>query len=446
MIFSVREAAAEMPHNAAVVTRRETVTFAELAERVDGRQPDFEGADRRIPFPHVCAPDLSALATLFACFEARLPVALISPRLSAAERNTLVKRVETFRLREDALAVVFTSGTSAQPKAVELSRGAMAAAAAASAERLGWRADDRWLLSLSYAHLGGLSILTRCLLARRPCVLAEEGGPFSASEFVEALSWGEATLASLVPVQLAQVLDLGRRPPPRLRAVLLGGAAASTRLLSQAADLGWPVLATYGLTETCAQVATQLPGTSQRGELGCGPPLDGVELRIAEGRIQVRSQAMLSAYHPPHLFPSPLTADGWLETGDLGHLDGEGRLHVLGRSDEVIVTGGEKVLPERVEEALLQCPGVSQAAVFAVPDPTWGALVAAAIVPSRTPVSLDPLRSAIAERLASFERPRLVAFVTELPRTASGKVLRRTVASACEGRLEPLRYGSRSPV
>jgi acyl-CoA synthetase (AMP-forming)/AMP-acid ligase II len=153
---------------------------------------------------------------------------------------------------------------------------------------------------------------------------------------------------------------------------------------------------------------------------------------------------MLTAYHPPDSFPSPFTADGWLDSGDLGRLDADGRLHVLGRSDGVIVTGGEKVLPERVEEALLACPGILEAGVFAVPDPTWGSLIAAALVASAEPPPLVELKAAIAERLASFERPRLVAFLSELPRSpSSGKVSRRGLSLACEGRLTALHYRSR---
>jgi O-succinylbenzoic acid--CoA ligase len=441
MSFSVIKAAREAPEAPALIAGDVTITFFELASAVEAKVSDLRRWDRRVPFPLVCSPTVPTLTTLYACFEAHVPVALLHPRLPPLEVEALKRRVATFRLGEDALVVAFTSGTSGVPKAVELSRGAMVAAAVASAERLGWQKNDRWLLSLSYAHVGGLSILTRCLLARRAVVVAEDELRFSPVHFIQALSLGQVTLCSLVPAQLAQVLDREVGPPPRLRAVLLGGAAASPEILSRAADLHWPVLTTYGLTESCSQLATQHPGTTNRRELGCGLPLSGVEVRIADGRIQVRSRALLTAYHPPDMFPSPLTPDGWLDTGDLGRLGDDGRLHVLGRSDELIVTGGEKVSPQRVEEALLRCPGIAQAAAFGVPDATWGELVAVALVSAGEPPAPDELKSAIAQRLASFERPRLIAFVSELPRGSSGKVLRGKLGAACEGRLSPVHYG-----
>jgi O-succinylbenzoic acid--CoA ligase len=209
------------------------------------------------------------------------------------------------------------------------------------------------------------------------------------------------------------------RPPRSLRAVLVGGAASAPELLERAARRGFPVLATYGLTEACSQVATQRPGEPvATGTVG--RPLPGVAVRIVDGEIQVRGPTLLTAYHPAT--SSPFVDGGWLRTGDLGAFDADGALRVLGRARELIVTGGENVHPLEVEAALERVPGVRSACVFGVPDPTWGELVAAAVV-VLPGVALDAasIDAKLREELASFKRPRRIAFVAELPQTPSGK-------------------------
>ncbi len=320
------------------------------------------------------------------------------------------------------LAVVFTSGSSGSPRGVVLSRAAFTAAAAASAGRLGWTADDRWLLSLPPAHVGGLSVLVRCLLARRPVVLAD--GSDSAA-MMSSMERHRVTLASLVPPQLRRLLAGGLRPPSGLRAVLLGGGPADAALLADAAAAGWPVLPTYGLSETCSQVATVAPGTRPDAANGCGPPLPGIEVRIRDGEIQVHGAVLMDRYLPGSGPGDPFTGDGWLATGDLGLLDAAGNLHVRGRRDDVIVTGGENVVPQEVEEILAACPGVGEALVFGLPDPDWGEIVAAAVV-AGPGFDEDALRPRLDARLAPFKRPRRVFLVDALPRTPSGKPDRRT--------------------
>ncbi len=312
-----------------------------------------------------------------------------------------------------AMAIVFTSGSSGRAKGVVLSRAAFAASAAASAVRLGWRDDDAWLLALPPAHVGGLSVLTRCLAARRTVVLEPAPG-------TEGLERGlaEATLASLVPAQLHRLF--AERPswraPARLRAVLLGGAAAPPPLVEEARRRGMPVRETYGLTECASQVATQEPGDPP----GHATLLPGFEARVVDGVIELRGPALMTGYLPTG--GEPWTADGWLRTGDRGTIDAAGRLAILGRADDVIVTSGENVDPLEVEAALSHDPEVAAALVFGVPDPRRGESVAALLVP-RPGRPLDPARVAerLAARLADFKRPRRYAVVADLPLTPSGK-------------------------
>ena len=146
-------------------------------------------------------------------------------------------------------------------------------------------------------------------------------------------------------------------------------ALAPEKLLRDAVERGIPAITTYGLTEACSQVTTQR--LTELSEPGAGRPLAGVELRVVDGEIQVRGSTLMTAYHPAELHPDPRISGGWLPTGDLGFIDTAGRLHVLGRKDDVIVTGGEKVHPAEVEAVLERCPGVSACSVFGVDDETW---------------------------------------------------------------------------
>ncbi len=214
------------------------------------------------------------------------------------------------------------------------------------------------------------------------------------------------TLVSLVPTMLARLLDAGLREPPALRWALLGGGPIPPALLERAADAGVPVAPTYGMTEACSQIATN------------GWPLPGVELRVADdGEVLVRG---------PNLSAAALGRDGWLHTGDLGRLSRAGRLSIVGRKSDTIVTGGENVAPAEVEAILLGHPAVVDAGVFARPDGEWGeAVVAAVVLRPGSRAQAGELRAFCAARLASFKVPKAFGFVDGLPRTESGKLLRR---------------------
>ncbi|MDT8437073.1 MAG: fatty acid--CoA ligase family protein [Gemmatimonadota bacterium] len=448
--LSVRAAAREAPGEPALCGPGEEVrTWAELAAeaeahagamRASGRGGGQGAAATPVEIEATNRPE--TVTRILAALETERPFVLLHPRWTAAERAERRAAVEA---PATGAAILFTSGSGGRPRAVELSRDALAAAARASAARLGWRTDDRWLCALPLAHVGGLSILVRCLAARRPVVLVER---FRPAEAAGALERHRATLASLVPTMLADLLDAlpGWRPPPWLRAVLLGGAAAPERLWDEGLARGLPLLETYGSTEACSQVATAVPGGPPRDLR----PLEGVEVRVRDGRIEVRSPALLTRYLPPGAHPSPFTDDGWLRTGDAGRLRGDGTLDVLGRADDVIVTGGEKVTPAEVEAALAALPGVRRAVVVGLPDPRWGEIVAAALergpgsgaggdtgaggdpLPARAVEAPADLRAALESRLAPFRRPRRVLWMDAIPLTPSGKPDRAAVARELE--------------
>lgn len=397
----------------------------------------------------VATADRDGVLGLLAALRGGRPPVLVHPRSAPREREALAARfdaveVEARELGEtveasstppgpsslserepEAIAVVIpTSGTTGAPKGVRLSFRALVAAADASAAHLGWRPADRWLLTIPVAHVGGLSIVTRCLLAGAAVALPNElSRGFRPDAFRRDVEATGATLVSLVPTMLRRLLtDPGFAWPSTIRAALIGGAAAPPELLARAHDRGWPVLATYGLTEAAAQVATQRPGEPPAPSGAVGPPLPGVEVRIQAGRIQIRGATTCSGYEPDG---DPVDPGAWFDTGDHGDWDDDGRLRVRGRGSDLIVSGGENVFPAEVEAVLRQHPDVEDACVVGVPDAEWGEAVAAALVGRAA--SPPDLSSFVEERLAGFRRPRLIRWAPTLPNLPSGKPDRAAV-------------------
>jgi O-succinylbenzoic acid--CoA ligase len=231
---------------------------------------------------------------------------------------------------------------------------------------------------------------------------------------------------------------------PDLRAILLGGAAASASLWKEAMARGLPILGTYGLTESCSQVVTADP-SRLRDEAGtAGRPLEGVDLRIrdddghdlpvgAEGEIWLRGPMLAKGYlRNPDADAAAFVKD-WFRTGDVGMRDESGRLTVLARREDLIVCGGENILPAEVEELLLTHAAVAEAVVVGLQDEEWGQRVAAVIVPC-APVTAEELDQFCRTRLASYKLPRVWRMFDELPRTASGKVRRGKLREILEGR------------
>jgi O-succinylbenzoic acid--CoA ligase len=223
---------------------------------------------------------------------------------------------------------------------------------------------------------------------------------------------GGITAVSVVPTTLQRLLDAGLERPPRLRVALLGGAPIPPALAERARAAGVPLSRTYGLTETCSQAATQIPGEGG----AAAPPLFCTRIEIAsDGEILVSG---------PTVSPS---IGGVLATGDLGELDDDGNLRVIGRKADTIISGGENVAPAEVEAVLTDHPAVAEAGVYAAPDPIWGEAVHACVVLRET-VSTDALRQHCQARLAPFQVPKQIVVVAELPRTASGKLQRAELA------------------
>jgi o-succinylbenzoate---CoA ligase len=330
--------------------------------------------------------------------------------------------------------VIHTSGTTSEPKPVELTYGNFLWSALGSAVALGLDPRERWLCALPLAHVGGLSILLRSTIYATTAVVHER---FDTDAVLHALREQDITLVSVVATTLARLLDaMPAHPerPPTLRCALTGGGPVPSALVSRARGAGVPVSLTYGLTEACSQVTTtpvaELNGVSHgvpTHPLSAGPPLFCTRVRIAtDGEIMVAG---------PTVAPAAAAPDGWLHTGDLGSLDAGGRLLVTGRKADTIVSGGENVAPAEVEAVLEAHPDVLEAAVLGRADERWGEAVTAIVV-ARPGVVLEgeALRAHCARGLAPHKVPKQVSFACEpLPRTRSGKLLRRELRSSVQG-------------
>lgn len=312
--------------------------------------------------------------------------------------------------------VVATSGSTGDPKGVVLTHRALAASTTASLQRLGAEQGDRFALALPLHHVAGLQVVLRAwACGDAPRIVADPGDP-------RQLVAADAEHVSLVPTQLARLVAAYRRGGlpadalQRWRSILVGGAALTPELAAEARQTGARIVASYGMTETCG---------------GCvydGRPLDGVEVALRDdGRIRLRGAVLFSGYldadDAPDVPPNaPVDADGWFTTGDLGTFDQE-RLVVLGRADEVVITGGENVAPTVVADRLLAHPELTDVAVLGVPDARWGQRVVAVAVPrdADDPPSLEELRQHVTSELPPSHAPRQVVVVPRIPRDGLGK-------------------------
>lgn len=373
-----------------------------------------------------CRALVSDAAT--AALAAALPGDLVGARLEAADSAAPESPAAPLDLAAPH-SVVFTSGSSGAPKAVVLTVGNHFWNAIGSALALGIADDDRWLACLPLHHVGGLAILMRGVVSAVPVLLQARFDPAAVND---AIDRDGVTRLSLVPTMLQRVLDArGARPfPPTLRTVLLGGAPAPRALLADCARRGVPVATTYGMTEAASQIATG------------GRPLLGVALRVTrDGAPVAAGEVGAIEVAGPSISPGQLV-DGdrlqptgaWLRTRDLGRLDAGGRLEVVGRADDLVITGGENVHPREVEQALESHPDVAEACAFGLPDPLWGEIVAAWVRPlAGAALDADALAAHARAHLAGFKLPRRLTVVADFPRSAAGKILRHAVRAAAGG-------------
>ncbi len=324
--------------------------------------------------------------------------------------------------QDDPLALVIeTSGSSGAPKAAMLSQGAVLASAMQVNARLALRPGDLWLCCLPRHHIGGLAIAYRCALAGATLVLHPG---FDATAVAADLVRRRVTHLSLVPPMLARLLHhLYDGPPPALRVALVGGQGLSPALAQRALGAGWPLYATYGMTETGSQVASCGPLTEAPVEGVVGLPLPGLTLDCpACGEparaLRLRGELVMAGYANPGRIPGEGLDGGWLATADLACRTPTGALRILGRADEALVIGGEQVFPALIGQRLVGAPGVEAAVVLGLPDEAWGHRLVAVYGGAADPAALARWCDG---HLTRAERPRSVLRLDALPVLASGK-------------------------
>jgi len=410
-------------------------TTAELAERVDVADVDCL----------LCGADTAERAVeAAAALDRTLPVAGLDGGTAGATDllGTEPEAFEVPALTIDGVELMpFTSGTTGRPKAVCLTAANLAASAAASAFRLGLDPADRWHVALPMYHMGGLAPVYRSVLYGT-CVLVEDTrGGFDPDRTLEVIESNGATCTSLVPTMLRRLLDAreGKESPfpDSLRFVLLGGAPATESLLEECAERGVPVCPTYGMTETASGIATARAGEAREHPGTVGSPLLFTEVTVVDeedhaasrgetGELVVAGPTLAPGYYGETASTREQFCSFGFRTGDVGYRDGAGRLYVLNRLDDRIITGGENVDPGEVLEVVRDAPGVADAAVVGVPDEEWGERVAALVVADGG-FDREAFDRYCRERLAGFKLPRTVRIAEEIPRTASGTVDRDAV-------------------
>jgi O-succinylbenzoic acid--CoA ligase len=344
---------------------------------------------------------IAALDNAWARGDAVMPLDPSAPEAVVDQLLALMRPDEP--VDDDVALVIPTSGSTGEPKGAQLTHAALEASARATHARIGLEPTDRWLSCLPWQHIGGIQVMLRARLLGIPLTVHDRFD-------VDRVATADATLTSLVPTALVRLLDAGV-DLSRFRAILLGGAAPTPGLLARAASAGARVITTYGMSETAG---------------GCvydGRPLDGVQVRLDDGRICLAGPVLMAGYRLRADISVEVLRDGWLVTSDLGEVDASGRLLVTGRVDDVVITGGEKVVSSQVAAVLSTHPALADVAVTAVEDPEWGQRIVAVVVLRRgeVAVSIADLRQWCSDRLPAAARPRGVVVVDDLPRLASGK-------------------------
>jgi O-succinylbenzoic acid--CoA ligase len=389
-----------------------------LAAALDGTGPAILPVDPALPEPALArilaafAPEV--LHTMTGTRSLSLPSAPASAaagvRRDSVRDHTVREHtvrddaVREYTVRDDTAVVIATSGSTGEPKAVELSAAALTASAAASLRRIGAGPGERWLCCLPTFHIAGIGVLVRSLIAGLEPVIVPAVSP-------EILAASGCSHVSLVPTQLRRLLDAGATPGP-IKSVLVGGAAAGDAMLAEARNSGWRVVTTYGMSESCG---------------GCvydGVPLDDVAVRLGSGsEIEISGPVLFSGYLGQPSLTSAALRDGWFQTADLGWWRPDGSLGIRGRADDLINTGGEKVVPSDVEAVLGTCDGVADVVVLGLPDPDWGEAVTAFVVAAdpADPPDVGDLRSRVRQAVSVYAAPKRVVVVSEFPLLPSGK-------------------------
>lgn len=462
----IKKQAALAPTRAAVVDKEKTISFAQLAEYTDKLGRKLAGLDalnnKRIAI--LTNNSLAGYLTAMGVLNAGHTIVWLNRRLSAPELNyqlsdsqvdvclyedqldasQLSCRTISFSeldsaseksfapqqvfAAKDAASIMYTSGTTGRPKGVIQTFGNHFSSATASALNLGVTPADEWLCTVPIFHISGFSIMMRGLIYGMTVRLVSH---FDAAKIQQILVNEPVTMISVVPFMLKKLLTIkqetGAQYQKRFRGMLLGGGPIDQATLKQCEQLQLPVIQSYGMTETCSQIVALSFADAAKHIGSSGKPLFLTQLRLDQNtqEIQLKTPALSPGYlGKQEKYAAKITTDGWFKTGDIGHFDKDGFLYVHGRSDDMIISGGENIFPDEVESAYAKCPFLEDIAVLGVADDKWEQKPIAFVIPNEQTLLAQDLIDYGRQHLAHYKVPKNFYLVKQLPHNASGKLQR----------------------
>jgi O-succinylbenzoic acid--CoA ligase len=330
---------------------------------------------------------------------------------------------------ENTALIIFTSGSTGKPRGVELTFNNLLNSAFNGDKLFKHRDNDRWLASLPFYHIGGFSIILRNFFFGTTLIIPET---LTTEDIIFSIKYLNPSLASFVTTQLKRLLETGLKPKPVLRHILLGGGFLETKLVSEALNKGWDVIKSYGTTETASFVTALTAEEFKNKPFSAGKAIFPNQILIVDdnknilpelkvGEIAIKAQSVAKGYLNNRDENNNKFAGNIFYSGDYGHLDADGFLYVEARREDLIVSGGENIIPYEIESEIMNYPGVKEVCVFGKEDKEWGHIVLA-VIASDENIELKNLKEFLNDKLPSFKHPKKIYIIDELPKTELGKI------------------------
>lgn len=416
----LKQLAATSPNASAVISGSTNLTYAELYDDVMVKAAECKSIEITAGKP-VLVPaefNIEFVKSVLALWEVGAVPVPVNPDLTEEEITTIESELPSWLDNETAL-IMFTSGTSGIPKGVQLTFNNLYAGVIMLNNFMQISKGDTWLASLPFNHIGGFSIITRPLITEGRLIIPNNNGTESLSK---AISKYAPSFISLVPTMLKRLMDTDVTPPGSLKATFIGGAKSDNNLLLKANKLGWEIHKVYGATETCAMVTILPPDDLQNKTESVGKPFEGTIISIDEenhNEIVIEGRSIAKGYINS---TDDSIKKNIYHTNDKGFIDNEGYLYLLGRIDDMIITGGKNIDSYEVEMVLLSVEGISEVYVFPMDDEEWGQSVNAAVTVSEESITESGIKKTLKKKLSSYKVPKRIFILETFPKTDIGKI------------------------